>query len=241
MKMLVLVLLLPFSLPAQQSKDGRQLIALTINYEPDQIEASNKYYLIANKPKCVTIKPNQTFVLQSAWHKEGDSIVNTGVGTFKANNRNDAELVATLKPGKLVQKGDVAMFLVPLKKPGKDSLFFKMSRFAIGFTTVEDSFFYDRNTMLETPSSYPTKKLAQAMANDIHFTADAMIEQDNDQDQEIKSGKFKGRQLFEMMQKATAADVLLFIKYVYARPEKYMAHNWKVSETFATWVINGTP
>ncbi len=241
MKKLVLILLLPLSLLAQPGKDGRQLVALTINYEPDQMEASNKYYLIADKPKCVTIKPNQIFVLQSAWHSEGDSVVNTGAGTLQIMRKNEVELVATLKPGKLVQKGDVAMFLVPLKKPGKDSLFFKMARFAIGFTTVEDSFFYDRNKMLETPAFYPTKKLAQAMANDIHFTADEMIEQDNDQDQEIKTGKFKGQELFAMMQKATAADVLLFMRYVYAKPQKYMAHNWKVSETFATWVINGAP
>lgn len=241
MKKLVLVLLLPFSLLAQPGKDGRQLVALTINYQPDQMEASNKYYLIADKPKCVTIKPNQTFVLQSAWHSEGDSVVNTGVGTLQIMRKNEVELVATLKPDKLVQKGDVAMFLVPLKKPGKDSLFFKMARFAIGFTTLNDSFFYDRNKMLETPAFYPAKKLAQAMANDIHFTADEMINQNNNQDQTIKSGKFKGQQLFAMMQKATAADVLLFMKYVYARPQKYMAHNWKVSETFATWVINGTP
>ncbi len=241
MKKLFLVLLIPFSLQAQPGKDGRQLVALTINYEPDQLEASNKYYLIADKPKCVTIKPNQTFVLQSAWHSEGDSVVNTGAGTLQIMRKNEVELVATLKPYKTVQKGDVAMFLVPLKKPGKDSLFFKMARFAIGFTTVEDSLFYDRNKMLETPSLYPTQKLAQAMANDIHFTADEMIKQNNDQDQEIKSGKFKGQKLFAMMQKATATDVLLFMKYVYAKPSKYMAHNWKVSETFATWVINGTP
>jgi hypothetical protein len=240
MKKLFFIFLLPFSLQAQPGKDGRQLVALTINYEPDQLEASNKYYLIADKPKCVTIKPNQTFVLQSAWHSEGDSVVNTGAGTLQIMRKNEVELVATLKPDKLVQKGDVAMFLVPLKKPGKDSLFFKMARFAIGFTTLNDSFFYDRNKMLETPAFYPAKKLAQAMANDIHFTADEMINQNNNQDQTIKSGKFKGQQLFAMMQKATAADVLLFMKYVYARPQKYMAHNWKVSETFATWVINGT-
>ncbi|MES2773422.1 MAG: hypothetical protein V4722_04525 [Bacteroidota bacterium] len=241
MKKLVLIFLLPLSLLAQPRKDGRQLVALPVNYEPDRMEASNKYYLIVDKPQCVQIKPNQTFVLQSAWHKDGDSIVNIGAGTMKLINKNDAELVATINKGKLVQKGDVAMFLVPLKQPGKDSVFFKLARFAIGLTTLEDSLFYDRNKMLLSPASYPVKTLAGAMAADIRYTADAMLKEENSQDQEIKSGKYKGQQLFSMMQKCTAADVLLFLRYVYNRPQKYMAHNWKVSETFATWVINGTP
>ncbi len=241
MKKLVFVFLIPLSLLAQPRKDGRQLVALPINYQPDQLGIPDKYYLIVDKPACVQIKPNQTFILQSAWHNEGDSIVIIGAGTLKIFNKNTAELTATILKGKEVQQGDVAMFLVPLKEPGKDSIFFKLARYAIGLTTVGDSVFYDRNKMLMNPAQFPARKLAEAMAKDIKYTADEMIKQENSQDQEIKSGKYKGQQLFALMQKCTAADVMLFLRYVYNWPQKYMAHNWKVSETFATWVINGTP
>jgi len=241
MKKLFFILLWPAALCAQKAKDDRQLVALIVNYEPDQLDKPDKYYLLADKPQCVNIKPNQTFVLQSTWHKEGDSTVPLGAGTLRKMNKNDVELVVTLYKNKQVQKGDVAMFLVPLKKPGKDSLFFKMARMAIGFTTVEDSLFYDRNTMLLNPATYPTQKILSGMAADIKYTADEMIKQNNSQDQEIQSGKYKGLRLFAMMQKVTEKDVQNFLKYVYAKPSKYMAHNWKVSETFATWVINGAP
>ncbi|MEO7310523.1 MAG: hypothetical protein ABIX01_09005 [Chitinophagaceae bacterium] len=240
MKKLCFIVLMPLAILAQPRKDGRQLVALPINSEPDHLEGS-KYYLIVDKPVCVQIKPNQTFIVQSAWHKEGDSIVTIGAGTLSRINKKEAELTASITKGKEVLQGDVAMFLVPLKPPGKDSVFFKMARLAIGLTTVNDSLFYDRNAMLQNPAAYPTQDLAQAMAGDIRYTGAEMVKQENSQDQEIKTGKYKGQRLFAMMQVAKASDLLQFVQYVYAKPQKYMAHNWKVSETFATWVINGAP
>ena len=240
MKTLLFLLLMPACIAAQ-SKDGRQLVALTISYDPDPTEGVNKYYLIADKPTVVKLNPNQTFLLQSAWHKEGDSIVSIGAGTVAKINEGSVELRGTLLPGKKIKKGDMAMFLVPLDVPVKDTLFFKMARNDISFTTVDDSIFYERNAMLKAPQTYPTAILLEAMAKDIRYTGKAMTDLNNNQDREIISGIYKGQKLFAMMQKTSANDVLQFISYVYARPDKYKAHVWKISETFATWVVNGTP
>ena len=239
MRKLLCLLLLPAFIAAQ-SKDGRQLVALTISYDPDPTD-EGKYYLVADKPPVVKLNPDQTFLLQSAWHKEGDSIVSIGVGTVSKMNDTSVELSGTLFPGKKIAKGDMAMFLVPLYVPVRDTLFFKMARNDISFTTVEDSVFYDRNAMLKAPETYPTKTLLEAMAKDVRYTGKAMTDLNNNQDREIISGIYKGQKLFAMMQKTSADDVLQFISYVYARPDKYKAHVWKISETFATWVINGTP
>jgi|GEM_PF-2103784 len=240
MKILIFLLLIPTILSAQTSGDGRQLVALTINYEPDQMEG-NKYYLLASKPSCVKLKANQTFLLQSAWHKAGDSIVTIGAGTINIMNDSSVEMNGVIYEGKKVQKGDMALFLVPLEKPLKDTLFFKMARLDISLKTVEDSSFYDRNKMLQDPSGYGTENLLQAMVKDIRHTGKEMIAQNNGQDQEIASGLYKGQRLFDMMQKTTSDDLLKFLLYVYARPDKYKAHEWKVSEIFATWVISGAP
>ena len=241
MKILLLLLLLPCLAPAQTAEDGRQLVALKINADPDQTDGTGKFYLMANKPLCVKLKPNQTFLLQSIWHNEGDSIVSIGAGTGNEINDSIVELRATLYPGKKIQKGDIALFLVPLAKPATDTLFFKMARLAINFKTIDDSDFYERNKMLQSPSSYSTNALLQVMAADIRRTGDAMAQLQNSQDQKIKSGIYKDQMLFAMMQKTTPDDVLKFIFYVYAKPDKYKAHDWKVCETFATWVINGAP
>lgn len=240
MKKLLCFLLIPACIAAQ-SKDGRQLVALTISYDPDQMESPGRYYLIADKPAVIKLTANQTFLLQSAWHKEGDSIVTIGAGTVRAINDASIEMIGSLYPGKKIQKGDMAMFLVPLSVPQKDTLFFKLARNDIGFTTVYDSLFYDRNSMLKAPDSYPTHTLLEAMVKDIRITGKEMLAQKNSQDREIPGGIYKGQKLFTMMQKATTDDVFGFLQYVYGRPDKYKAHVWKISETFATWVINGAP
>lgn len=239
MKSLLCLLLLPLSMLAQDAEE-RSLVALTITYNPDKVD-SGRYYLIAEKPAGISLKEHQTFLLQSSWQAEGDSIVNLGAGTINLINDKDVELNAILYPGKKVRKGDMAMFLVPLPKPGKDSLFFKMARLNIMFKSIQDSNFDDRDVMLTNPSSYPGMKLLSAMAADVRYTGKAMSDQGNDQDQLITKGLYKGQKLFELMQKVKATDLILFIGYVYARPDKYKSHEWKVSETFATWLIAGAP
>ena len=224
-----------------QPNDGRQLVALTISFDPDQMESPGKYYLIADKPAVVKLNPNQTFLLQSAWHKEGDSIVSIGAGTVRSSSDTSVEMAGTLFPGKKIQKGDMAMFLVPLTAPKTDTLFFKLARNDINFKTVEDSIFYDRNSMLKAPETFPTRQLLEAMAKDIRYTGKEMMAQGNSQNLDILIGIYKGQKLFTMMQKVTTNDVLDFMRYVYAKPDKYKAHLWKISETFATWVINGAP
>lgn len=232
-----LLFLFPLSALAQ---DGRQLVALTIRYAPDRIEG-NQYYLITEKPASVKVMPRQTFLLQSAWHKEGDSIVTIGAGTVRSFSDTSAELVCILYPGKQVQEGDMALFLVPLPVPATDTLFFKLARVGIVFTTVNDSLFYERNAMLRAAETFPTHTLLQAMAADIRYTGAQMKLIRDAQDRDITIGNYKGKKLFDMMQQVSADEVADFIQYVYARPDKYKAHTWKISETFATWAINGAP
>lgn len=68
-----------------------------------------------------------------------------------------------------------------------------------------------------------------------------MNEQSQAQNQIIKDGLFKGKQLFDAMQKITSDDVRKFLKYVIARPDNYAGNTWKISETFATWMVSGSP
>jgi len=239
MKALLCLLLLPLWINAQQTTT-RQLVALTIVEQPDPT-AEGKYYLIVDKPDIVKVNPNQTFLLQSAWHKEGDSIVSIGAGIVVLINDKTLELRSTVYPGKIVQEGDMALFLVPLEKPTEDTLFYKFARLGIIFSSIEDTVFYDRSRLLENAAAYPTKLMLTTMMNDIKHTADALIKIKSKINQEIKSGPYKGQMLFTVMQKVTADAVLQFILYVYMHPDKYKAHQWRVSETFATWATNGAP
>lgn len=55
------------------------------------------------------------------------------------------------------------------------------------------------------------------------------------------SGKYAGQKIFDIMSNVTEQDVKLFLSFVKAYPGKYIGKEWKISETFATWLINNAP
>lgn len=57
----------------------------------------------------------------------------------------------------------------------------------------------------------------------------------------IQEGIFKGNKISDMMENVTEIEVKLFLGYVKARPQKYTSKSWKISETFATWLVNNSP
>jgi len=56
-----------------------------------------------------------------------------------------------------------------------------------------------------------------------------------------KSGRYAGRRASEVIGAVTRADIEAFLAFVTSFPGNYIGHRWKVSETFATWVINNGP
>lgn len=59
--------------------------------------------------------------------------------------------------------------------------------------------------------------------------------------QPIPAGRFAGLNIIEAMEQTNLYDVYGFLDFVQAYPGKYMGKNWKINETYATWVINDTP
>ncbi len=241
MKLLLLFLLFTVHLQAQPRKYIRQLVVVPLNESPEKVGDTNNYHLLASTPDGIILKPKQTFILRSTWNQEGDSVINVGEGTVRETDGYRAVMDAKLYPDAAVHKMDAAIFLVLLQAPGKDSIIFKLARFDIQFQTVADSSFYSRAGVLLHPAQYPIARIANAMAADIRFTATQMLQQNDPQDQTIRTGVYSGRPLFATMQTTTSKQVISFLMYVYARPDKYMAHTFKISETYATWLINGAP
>ncbi|MFN8577923.1 MAG: hypothetical protein U0354_13815 [Candidatus Sericytochromatia bacterium] len=57
----------------------------------------------------------------------------------------------------------------------------------------------------------------------------------------IKSGYYEGRLVTDIMENVEDDDITLFLGYIKARPQKYVSKTWKMSETFATWLVNNAP
>jgi CHAT domain-containing protein/uncharacterized protein HemY len=54
-------------------------------------------------------------------------------------------------------------------------------------------------------------------------------------------GRYQGKTCMQIMGNVTPKDMMGFLKFVRSYPGKYLGNAYKISETFATWVINNAP
>jgi hypothetical protein len=121
-----------------------------------------------------------------------------------------------------------------------DGILLDMMRHAIEFTDVSSNKFLFSSSLF-TQTAQQEVAVLDSMVADIRYTGKAMLEQMPDQNQVIKGGLYDGQKLFVAMQGATRSELTSFLKYIVARPTLYAGHTWKISETFATWMVSETP
>ncbi len=121
-----------------------------------------------------------------------------------------------------------------------DGLLLNVMNHAIQFTNVYGDNFMNSNTIF-TNTKKDEQNILDSMLHDIQYTGSAMVQQIPEQNKLVADGIYKGKKVFEAMQTVKRNEVELFLKYVIARPKNYAGNNWKISETFATWMLRGTP
>ncbi len=120
------------------------------------------------------------------------------------------------------------------------SLLFDINRHAISLTTVDDNQFYHAAEIFQL-NQQKEKTFLDSMVADIRFTGATMKKQMPEQNQPVEGGLFNGKRLFDAMEISTKNELEEFLKYIVARPERYAGNTWKLSEIYATWMINKTP
>lgn len=120
-------------------------------------------------------------------------------------------------------------------------LLFNISRHAISLTKVDESQFYYSNDIFSEISPEKEKVILDSMVADIRFTGKAMLEQAPQMNKEVKGGIYNGKKLLSAMQEVRRSEVEDFLKFMGTKPAKYAGNVWKISEVFATWMINETP
>lgn len=84
-----------------------------------------------------------------------------------------------------------------------------------------------------------SERILTLMLDDLEFTAVEMRKQM--EDIRIETGDYVDLMLFDVMESSSRQDLLEFFKYISARPKKYLGHQWKLSEIFATWLVSSAP
>ena len=126
----------------------------------------------------------------------------------------------------------------PPERPGKKSTFNDMLELNIIFM---DNYKRPLYSKLQTRG---TGRLGNMEENLILDTAINAIKECAEFTAELPSptsGWFAGKKTFEIMSDVTNEDVQMFLGFVKSFPGKYIGKTWKMSETFATWIINNSP
>jgi hypothetical protein len=154
--------------------------------------------------------------------------------------------------------GDYYFFKLNLKngeRPQKDDLLFVKVKLTIAFIgqlypiakqsitllSVTDSVICNSYQPFGFATANQENEIIQSLVKDIIYTGKVMAVEMPQTNLPVKTGFYKNKKLFDVMQQCTNKDLQEFLRYIEARPSKYAGNAWKISEIFATWVDAGAP
>ncbi len=129
-----------------------------------------------------------------------------------------------------------------LVKNAHRSMVYELSRLNIGFNdNSNDQLLYKRVIMQNTNPAL-AEVLIELYAWEINdFSSVLEGLDDSTFTVKYKKGKFRGYNLKQIFPITSGVDIEAFFNFVNTYPGKYMGKNWKINETYATWVLNFTP
>lgn len=110
---------------------------------------------------------------------------------------------------------------------------------SIGLTDIHETFFYQFSHMTNSDKEEIEGPIFRKMMEDIRFVAKEMRNQM--EEPKVEGGRFDGEGLFDAMEQSLESDLRDFLNYIRQRPQKYRGNDWKLSEIFATWIVNKAP
>jgi len=136
------------------------------------------------------------------------------------------------------------MITVPIRFPKlafKD-VFLEVSLMNIRFVDNSREWIAHPRTMMYYPSQELEKDIYKCMLSAIEEIYE-MIKDDTTYNPKdvITRGRLKGITWKQAMSRSTPEDLKAFLGFVRSYPGKYMGGVWKISETYATWLLNNAP
>ncbi|MBT3421811.1 MAG: tetratricopeptide repeat protein [Bacteroidetes bacterium] len=118
----------------------------------------------------------------------------------------------------------------------------ELASYNIIFKDLDNTILYDKQELLHLNTPGFDNALLRVFLADLYASYESLVDYDEPSlNEKLEGGKFRGKTLLESLKEATLADVASFLNFVRSYPAKYMGIQWKINETYATWVINETP
>ncbi len=192
-------------------------------------------------PEGIILKEKQLGVMYGVYATSSDDAVEKGYGRCNLiKGQYYYFTISNNKSGVPLKQGD--LLYTQMDKP---SIFLgRIPRLAAHFIrllNVTEEPLYDRYLIFNGWTTGDEKKLTDSLVADIRYTGDYFLSNAPGMNQSINTGKYKERKVLEVMKDCTAPDVQDFLDYMLARPRLYAGRDWKISEIFATWLVNGAP
>ncbi len=192
-------------------------------------------------PEGCVIKDKQLGLVYGVYNGSRDETVQKGYGKCHLIKSNYYYFtIGHSTSGLELKKGDLLYTF--MDKPGiYDGFIPKIAAHFIRLENVYEKFFYDRYNIFLNWTENEEQMVLDSLVADINFTGNYFMENNPSMDKVIKSGVYEGKKTLSVMAGCKVGDIKKFLEFVIARPRSYAGKEWKVSEIFATWLVNGAP
>jgi len=241
MNKLLLAFLLCFSLTCFSQKDTTKWVrAFPITgYMPD-VSDSVKVVQV-HLPNGVTIADKQLGLLKGIYRDKHADTIAIGAGRCNLIKGDYYYFAINYKQsGQLPREGDL-LFTLMDKTPVYRGNIVRLASYYIGLQNVYDKPLYNRYDVFSQWEKSDEETLVDSIVADIHFTGNYFLSNNQSMNVRIKGGRYGGKMVLSTMLICGKQDVTDFFEYIIARPRLYAGHEWKISEIFATWLMEGSP
>ncbi len=124
----------------------------------------------------------------------------------------------------------------------KKSLYYDFAVWGLGFNDNNNSELLCKRAIYQNTDTLLADVLTDLYTFEVNDFSSTLNElEDSSFSTPYKDGRFKGYSLKQSFPMTNIYDLLSFFTFVKSYPGKYIGKNWKVNETYATWVLNYTP
>lgn len=155
-----------------------------------------------------------------------------------------AAIIKTDRAEDTIVKGDLVSIKLPIPVVEHRSVFSELAFSKILFTNSSREYFFKLTDILYADNKKFEDSLYAIMVKDIYDTYLDIKDRDDLKqvaNQIIPGGRYGGKTILEMLRDTKREDLESYFLFVTAYPDNYRGKNFKLNETFATWVINKAP
>ena len=222
------------------AQDNQQLRAFPITDYIVDLDDSTKVVQL-QMPASITIPEKKLGLLKGMYRDKSADTVTIGSGRCHLIKENYYYFAIHLKSKTVLPRAGDLIYVMMDKPAVYPGLIPRIAAHYIGLKDVYETPLYNRYSVFTYWKQVMEDRLLDTLVADIRFTGDYFLKNEPTMNVPIKSGPRKDKLVLNTMITCSRKDVIDFLEYMIARPGVYAGQEWKVSEIFATWLMEGAP